>query len=304
VGTTSGTSFGDSGLSAATTYYYVLEAVDSAGSSGLSTQVSATTQSVGGACTSVPGAPRRLSAAAASSSSINLSWNAVTPPANCSISSYSIYRGTTSGFTPSSSNEVGTTSRASFTDSGLAASATYYYVVEAVDGAGSSTPSRQANATTQAASGGINTSAWYQVTTTFNGAGLCLDDANGSTANGAMLIQYTCGNGQYNQEWQFRPAAANGYYVVFNRYASSLVWDGTGGSTANGNKIQLYTYISGNANQEWQAVFLGNNLWKFVNLATGSCLDSTTSTNTTVQLQQYQCVSGDSAQVFHLTPVP
>jgi len=91
---------------------------------------------------------------------------------------------------------------------------------------------------------------------------------------------------------------------VVNRYASSLVWDDTGGSTANGNKIQLYTYTSGNANQEWQAVSLGNNLWKFVNLASGLCLDSTTSTNSAVQLQQYQCVSGDSAQVFQLTPVP
>jgi len=176
--------------------------------------------------------------------------------------------------------------------------------VEAVDGAGSSAAASQASATTQASSGRINTRAWYHITTTFNGAGLCLDDANGSTANGAVLQQYTCGNGQYNQEWQFRPAAANRYYAVVNRYASSLVWDDTGGSTANGNKIQLYTYASGNANQEWQAISLGNNLWKFVNLASGLCLDSTTSTNNAVQLQQYQCVSGDSAQVFQLTPEP
>jgi glucuronoarabinoxylan endo-1,4-beta-xylanase len=304
VGTASGTSFSDSGLSAATTYYYVVEAADGAGSSGPSSQASATTQSVGGSCTSVPGAPSGLSAAATSSGSINLSWNAVTPPANCSISSYSVYRSTTSGFTPSSSNRVGTASGTSFANSGLTASTTYYYLVEAVDGAGSSAASSQASATTQASSGRINTRAWYHITTTFNGAGLCLDDAYGSTANGAVLQQYTCGNGQYNQEWQFRPAAANRYYSVVNRYASSLVWDDTGGSTANGNKIQLYTYTSGNANQEWQAVSLGNNLWKFVNLASGLCLDSTTSTNSAVQLQQYQCVSGDSAQVFQLTPVP
>lgn len=304
VGTASGTSFSDSGLSAATTYYYVVEAVDGAGSSGPSSQASATTQSVGGSCTSVPGAPSGLSAAATSSGSINLSWNAVTPPTNCSISSYSVYRSTTRGFTPSSSNLVGTSSGTSFANSGLTASTTYYYVVEAVDGAGSSAASSQASATTQAASGRINTRAWYHITTTVNGAGLCLDDANGSTANGAVLQQYTCGNGQYNQEWQFRPAAANRYYAVVNRYASSLVWDDTGGSTANGNKIQLYTYASGNANQEWQAISLGNNLWKFVNLASGLCLDSTTSTNNAVQLQQYQCVSGDSAQVFQLTPEP
>lgn len=75
-------------------------------------------------------------------------------------------------------------------------------------------------------------------------------------------------------------------------------------ATANGNKIQLYTYASGDANQEWQAVSLGNNLWRFVNLATGLCLDSTTLTNNAVQLQQYQCVLGDSAQVFRLTQEP
>jgi len=201
VGTASGTSFSDSGLSAATTYYYVVEAVDGAGSSGPSSQATATTQSGGGACTSVPGAPSGLSAAATSSSSINLSWNAVTPPADCSISSYKVYRATTSGFTPSSGNQVGTTSGVSFSDSRLTASTTYYYVVEAVDGAGSSAASSQASATTQVATRKINTSAWYHITTTFNGAGLCLDDANGSTANGAILQQYTCGNGQYNQEW-------------------------------------------------------------------------------------------------------
>jgi len=100
-------------------------------------------------CTTVPSAPTGLMATAASSSQINLSWNAVTPPANCTISSYSIYRSTTSGFTPSSSNQIasGVTST-SYSNIGLAASTTYYYVVEAVDADGSSAPSTQASATT------------------------------------------------------------------------------------------------------------------------------------------------------------
>jgi len=37
---------------------------------------------------------------------MGLSWTAVTPPANCSISSYPVYGGTTSGFTPSASNLI------------------------------------------------------------------------------------------------------------------------------------------------------------------------------------------------------
>ena len=130
---------------------------------------------------------------------------------------------------------------------------------------------------------------------------MCLWDANGGTANGTALIQNTCNAGQYSPEWQFRAAATSGYYAVFNRYATALVWDDTGGGTANGTKVQMYTYGSGNANQEWQAVSLGNNLWKFVNLHSGLCLDSTASTSTGIQMQQYQCISGDTSQEFTLT---
>ena len=53
-----------------------------------------------------PSAPTGLTATASSSSVIGLSWKAVTPPANCTISSYSVYGSTTSGFTPSSSNLI------------------------------------------------------------------------------------------------------------------------------------------------------------------------------------------------------
>ncbi len=72
-------------------------------------------------CTAVTSAPTGLTATAASSSAISLTWTAVTPPANCTISFYNIYSSTTSGFTPSSSNLMasGITS-ASYSDTGLA----------------------------------------------------------------------------------------------------------------------------------------------------------------------------------------
>jgi hypothetical protein len=63
-----------------------------------------------------------------------------------------VYRSATSGFTPSPSNLVAEGVQGSpFTDSGLTHSTTYYYVVEAVNGAGSSGASNQASATTQGA---------------------------------------------------------------------------------------------------------------------------------------------------------
>jgi endoglucanase len=105
-------------------------------------------------CATSPSTPKGLTATASSSSSINVSWSPVTPPANCTITSYSVFRSTTSGFTPSSGNLVASTGATAFTDSGLAAGTTYFYKVEAVDGHGSSAPSSQASATTQASSGG------------------------------------------------------------------------------------------------------------------------------------------------------
>jgi hypothetical protein len=116
---------------------------------------SAAFASTGASCAAVPSAPTGLTAAAVSSSVIGLNWTAVTPPANCAISSYSVYRSTTSGFTPGAGNLVasGVTST-SYSNSGLAASTTYYYVVEAVDAQGNSAASAQASATTTASSEG------------------------------------------------------------------------------------------------------------------------------------------------------
>jgi fibronectin type 3 domain-containing protein len=144
----SSAAFADSGLTAATTYYYAVEAVDGFGTSAASAQGSGTTQ--GGTCSAVPSSPGGLTATASSSSSIGLSWSAVTPPANCSISSYKVYGSTTSGFTPGSGNLLTTTAATSYSNTGLAASTTYYYVVEAVDADGTSAASTQASAKTSA----------------------------------------------------------------------------------------------------------------------------------------------------------
>ena len=103
-------------------------------------------------CSTLPSAPTGLTATASSSSIIGLTWTAVTPPANCSINSYNVYSSTTSGFTPSSSNLVASgVTTPSYSNTGLAASTTYYYAVEAVDLYGASAPSAQASAETSPA---------------------------------------------------------------------------------------------------------------------------------------------------------
>ncbi|MGD0942465.1 MAG: carbohydrate-binding protein, partial [Terracidiphilus sp.] len=107
--------------------------------------------SSGASCAAVPSAPT-LTATTQSSSAIGLTWTEPAPPANCTVTSYNVYGSTTSGFTPESGNLITSVSGTSYTNTGLAASTTYYYVVEALDVFGASAPSNQASATTSGGS--------------------------------------------------------------------------------------------------------------------------------------------------------
>jgi len=144
IGTTSGTSYTVSGLSASTTYSFTVKATDSYGSSATSSAVSVTT-SAASSCTSVPSAPAGLVASGTTASGTSLSWSAVAAPTSCSISGYTVYENGTS---------IGTTTSTSYVVSGLAASTTYSFTVKATDVAGSSAASAAASVTTSAASSG------------------------------------------------------------------------------------------------------------------------------------------------------
>jgi regulation of enolase protein 1 (concanavalin A-like superfamily) len=130
------TSYSDTGLSATTTYYYVVQAVNGDGTSPNSNMASATTQS------GIPLAPTGLTATATSGNSINLAWNG-----SSGATSYNILRSTTSGG-PYTTVMTGLSSTA-YSDTGLSAGTAYYYVVQAVTGAGASQNSNEASATTQ-----------------------------------------------------------------------------------------------------------------------------------------------------------
>ncbi|MBA7631070.1 hypothetical protein ES703_38597 [subsurface metagenome] len=146
VADTTTSAYSDTGLSAETTYYYKVTAVDTSGNeSDPSAQASATTQAPD---TTPPAAPTGLTATAVSSSQINLDW---TNNTETDLASYNVYRSTTSGFTPGTGNFVANTTVSSYSDTGLSASTTYYYKVTAVDTSNNeSDPSAQASATTEA----------------------------------------------------------------------------------------------------------------------------------------------------------
>ncbi len=113
-----------------------------------------------GGDTTPPTAPTSLTATAASSSQINLSWTASTD--NVGVTGYLVQRCTGSSCTTFA--QVGTSTTTSYSDAGLTASTSYAYQVRATDAAGNlSAFSNTASATT-AASGGSSTIAYVQGT--------------------------------------------------------------------------------------------------------------------------------------------
>ncbi|MDX6401411.1 MAG: hypothetical protein QOF27_2017, partial [Gaiellaceae bacterium] len=90
-----------------------------------------------------PSAPANLTATP-TSGQVALSWNASTDAGG--IAGYSVYRSTTSGFTPSASNRIAQPGGTAYTDIGVTPG-TYYYKVTADDNAGNtSSPSNEVTA--------------------------------------------------------------------------------------------------------------------------------------------------------------
>ena len=142
LGTTTATSYVNTGAAVGKTYYYRVKAVNSAGTSAYSNIVS------GRAKAAVPAAPRVTIGTSSASGKPQLTWAAVDGAAK-----YEIYRSTqqSTGFTL-----LGTTTSTSYVNTGAAVGKTYYYKVRAlnVDGAAgaySSTVSGAAKAVAPAA---------------------------------------------------------------------------------------------------------------------------------------------------------
>ena len=126
LGTTTATSYTNTGAKAGTTYYYRVKACNDAGLSPYSNIVSGKVKSV----TPKPAAPVVKIGNSASSGKPMLTWNAVS-----GATSYKVYRATSQNGTYSL---LGTVTTTSYINTGAKAGVTYYYKVKAVNSAGES----------------------------------------------------------------------------------------------------------------------------------------------------------------------
>ncbi|HSP79197.1 MAG TPA: carbohydrate binding domain-containing protein, partial [Myxococcaceae bacterium] len=123
VGSSTTTSYTDTGLTANTTYSYTVKARDAAGNTSVASgALSVTTQPPD---TTAPSIPTGLVSTGKTSSSVSLSWTAATD--NYGVAGYNVYR---------NGVQVGSPAGTTFTDTGLAASTSYSYTVKAWDAAG------------------------------------------------------------------------------------------------------------------------------------------------------------------------
>ncbi len=116
---TSGTAYTDSGLTPGTAYSYTVAALDTSNhTSAQSSAVSGTTT----ADSTPPSVPTNVHSTLIATNSIAIAWTASTD--NVGVTGYSVFRNGT---------QVGTSTTATYTDSGLTANTSYTYTVKAFD---------------------------------------------------------------------------------------------------------------------------------------------------------------------------
>ena len=198
VGTSLTTSYLFSGLSCGTGYTLGVAALDAANNvSGI-----ATLAQPAAACsdTQPPSAPGTLSASAASSSEIDLSWGAASD--NVGVTGYQVFRCQGAGCT--SFAQVGTASGTSFPDTGLAAATSYSYQVRALDAAGNQGPfSNSASATTKAAASGLVAAYSFDA-----GSGSTVTDSSGNGNTGTISGATWTSQGKYGGALVFNGSSA------------------------------------------------------------------------------------------------
>jgi hypothetical protein len=192
--------------------------------------------------TQPPTAPANLTATTGNVGSVDLSWTAATD--DTAVTQYNIYRSTTSGFTPSASTLIGTSTTTSYTDN--VAAGTYYYLVIAQDTAGlEGPPSNQA--------AGISTADTIPPTVTIT------NPTSGAAVAGAVTVSANASDNVAVASVQFLLDGAN-YGSPLTSAPFSFSWNST--TVVNGTHTwaAIATDPSGNSTTSATVTFTVNNV--------------------------------------------
>jgi len=184
------TTYQNTGLTASTTYFYRVSAVNAVGTSATTDPVSATTQSP--PAPNTPTAPTNLTATATSTTQINLAW---TDSSN-NETGFKVERATT----VNGNYMLVTTTAAnvtSYSNTGLAASTTFYYRVAAINATGSSNYTAVATATTQTPPSAPSAPSAFTATATSTAQINLAWTDNSSNETGFKIERSTTSNGTY-----------------------------------------------------------------------------------------------------------
>jgi hypothetical protein len=123
---------------------------------------------------------------------------------------------------------------------------------------------------------------------------LAMDVAGASTANGALIDQWTL-NGGANQEWQFGSASTSGYYTLVSTHSGTCL-DVPGQSKATGVQLDQWT-CDGGTNQQWKQVWIDSTHYELQALNSGLCAEvSAASTSPGAEVIQGTCTGAASGQ--------
>ena len=132
-------------------------------------------------------------------------------------------------------------------------------------------------------------------TLTARHSGKLADVFNGSTADGANVVQWAA-NGQTNQRWRFTDAGGGFFTVVSVNSGKCL--DVNGGATATGDGARVVQWTcNGGTNQQWRLQDAGSGYVNLIARHSGKCLDvNAAATTDGAQLVQWTCNGGTNQQ--------
>ena len=226
-------SYTDTGLTAGTTYFYVVSAVNANGESGNSAEVSAVPTAAG----SAPGVPTGLKATAGVQQ-VSLSWTA-----SSGATSYHVKRSTTHGGPYTTISSPGSTS---YTDTGLTAGTTYYYVVSSLNANGESANSAEVSAVPTAAGTVVSVSIdvlsnRHSISPYVYGGAFPKDAA--TISDSGMSVVRWGGNAASTYNWQLGTDNADNDYFFEDYTFCGLGGYPTGGACVDSDSTQWVTDV-------------------------------------------------------------